>query len=130
MPQIANITVKKADGTTDITYVADVPSAGDRSPASWTVKNAVARALRINLSFLSQWNGQRSGRRCTVVAKYPVIRDINGVQTVVATIPVELTTLIPQLVLDAEATEAVAQFGNLIKSPLISDSLIAGYAPT
>lgn len=129
MPKIANITVKKADGTTDIIYVADTPSAGDRSPATWSVKNAVARALRISLSFLSQWNGQRSGRRCTVVAKYPIIRDINGVQTVVATIPAEMTILIPQLVLDAEASEAVIQFGNLIKSQLISDSLIAGYAP-
>ena len=130
MPKIANITVKKADGTTDIIYVADTPSAGDRSPATWTVKNAVARALRISLSFLSQWNGQRSGRRCTVVAKYPIIRVISGVDTVVATIPVELTALIPQLVLDAEASEAIIQFGNLVKSPLISDSLIAGYAPT
>lgn len=129
MPKIANITVKKADGTTDIIYVADTPSAGDRSPATWSVKNAVARALRTSLSFLSQWNGQRSGRRCTVVAKYPIIREINGVQTVVATIPAEMTILIPQLVLDAEASEAVIQFGNLVKSQLISDSLIAGYAP-
>lgn len=129
MPKIANITVKKADGTTDIIYVADTPSAGDRSPATWSVKNAVARALRTTLSFLSQWNGQRSGRRCTVVAKFPVIREINGVSTVVATIPAELTILIPQLVLDAEASEAVIQFGNLVRSQLISDSLIAGYAP-
>lgn len=129
MPKIANITVKKADGTTDIIYVADTPSAGDRSPATWSVKNAVARALRTTLSFLSQWNGQRSGRRCTVVAKFPIIRDINGVSTVVATIPAELTILIPQLVLDAEASEAVVQFGNLVRSQLISDSLIAGYAP-
>lgn len=128
--QINNITVKKADGTTDITYVADTPSSGDRSPATWTVKNAVARALRISLSFMSQWNGARTGRRCSVIAKYPVIREINGVNTVVATIPMELTTLIPQLVLDAEADEAVAQFGNLIKSTLISGSLSAGYAPT
>lgn len=129
MPKIANITVKKADGTTDIVYVADTPSAGDKSPATWSVKNAVARALRTTLSFLSQWNGQRSGRRCTVVAKFPIVRDINGVQTVVATIPAEMTILIPQLVFDAEATEAVIQFANLVKSQLISDSLIAGYAP-
>jgi len=35
MPTMGNIVVKKADGTTDITYSSVVPSAGDTSPAIW-----------------------------------------------------------------------------------------------
>jgi transcriptional regulator of met regulon len=37
MPAMANITVKKADDTTDVIYVAISPSAGDKVPAIWQV---------------------------------------------------------------------------------------------
>jgi len=35
MPSMANITVKKNDGTTDATYTALTPSAGDKVSAQW-----------------------------------------------------------------------------------------------
>jgi hypothetical protein len=35
MPTMASITVKKADGTTDIVYDALAASGGDNSPAAW-----------------------------------------------------------------------------------------------
>lgn len=41
MPQMANITVKKADGTTDVVYTALTPAGGDNSPARWSA-NALA----------------------------------------------------------------------------------------
>lgn len=39
MPSMANIIIKKADGTTDITYTALTPSSGDKVPAQWRVES-------------------------------------------------------------------------------------------
>lgn len=130
MPQMANITVKKADGTTDVTFTANVPSAGDKSPASWTQNSESARSLRPTISTLSQYNGPRDARRVSFVGKFPVVREAAGVPTKVATIPVEATIALPLVITDSEASEAAAQFANILRSTLMQQVLSSGYAPT
>lgn len=130
MPQMANITVKKADGTTDVTYTANVPSAGDKSPASWTQNSESARSLRPTISALSQYNGPRDARRVSFVGKFPVVRQVAGVPTKVATIPVEATIALPLVITDNEAGEAAAQFANILRSTLMQQVFSSGYAPT
>lgn len=131
MPQMANVVVKKANGTTDVTYTALVPSAGDSSPARWT-ENAAStiRGHRPVLEMRSQYNGPRTARRVNVVYKYPLIDSTSGTEVKVGEIPVELSLAIPSSVSDAAADEAVAQATNLFASTLVRSSLSSGYAPT
>ena len=64
MAQISDITVKKADGTTDVVYVAATPSAGDKSPAVWT-QNAFSgiQGFRPRFEVQTQDNGAGNVRQ-------------------------------------------------------------------
>lgn len=131
MPAMANIVVKKANGTTDVTYTALVPSAGDSSPARWTENSAsTIRGHRPTIEVRSQYNGPRTARRVTVIFKYPIVEIIGGVATKTGDVPVELSTVIPSSITDAVADEAIAQATNLLVAPLLRSSLVSGYAPT
>lgn len=130
MPQMANITVKKSDGSTDIVYTALTPSAGDKVPAMWSQNAQSTRSLRPLVSAISQFNGPRDARRVTISGKYPIVRSINGVDTRVGVVPIELTVALPLVLTDSESSEACAQFVNLCKSVLLQDVLSSGYAPT
>lgn len=131
MPQMANVTIKKADGTTDIVYTAMVPSAGDSSPAQWSSKTAsTTRAYRPVLRVSAASNGPKTARRVSVIGKYPVVRQVGGVDTLVGTIPLEFSAVIPMIVTDAEASEATRQFENFVSSTLIRECIEQGFAPT
>lgn len=130
MPQMANITVKKADGTTDVVYTALTPAGGDNSPARWSA-NALgaSMALRPVLDIRSRDNGNRDARVVSLVLKYPDVRSVNGVDTVVGSIPINISATIPKQVLDSVVAEAIHQAGNLFTSVLVRDSYKLGYAP-
>lgn len=132
MPQMANITVKKADGVTDVTYENVSPSAGDKSPAIWSVPTASPyRNLRPSVQLTAQFNGPRTARRAHLVGNYPVVRvNGEGQSYVAGNMPIDLTITLPQIVSDDEAKEAVYQFGNLIVATLIRDCLTAGRSAT
>lgn len=131
MPQIANITVKAANGTTDVVYSAMTPSSGDTTPALWRAEGSGASAsLRPTLSLLSKWNGPKTARRVTGNFQYPQTATVDGVETVINRVPVEFSFLIPQAVPDTVIAEAVAQAANLINSTLVKDSIKAGFSPT
>lgn len=126
MPNQANITVKAANGTTDVVYSALTPAAGDRTPARWANVSANARAkLRPTAEMTSRFNNARSARHVDFVLKYPEV----ALDQVVGTALMSATCVVPLQVTDAVISEAVAQFCNLLKSTLISDSVKAGYAP-
>lgn len=130
MPNMANLTVKKADGTTDVTYVALTPSAGDQTPARWSLvaANAVA-GLRPVYDLQSRFNAKRDARHLQSTLKYPDVRMISGVDTVVGNCLITISGVIPLQVTDTVIAEAVAQAANIFKAALIADSFKAGYAP-
>lgn len=131
MPQMANVTVKKADGTTDIVYTAEVPSAGDSSPAQWSSKSAsTTRAYRPIIRMTTAYNGPKTARRVSVTGKYPIVRQVSGVDTLVGTIPLELSAVIPLIVTDVEASEATRQFENFVTNVLIRECIEQGFAAT
>lgn len=131
MPQMANVTVKAANGTTDVIYTAQTPSAGDSSPAQWSANAAsAARAYRPVIRMVSQPNGPKTARRVTITGKYPVVRVIGGEQTLVGTIPLEFSALLPNLVTDAEAQEATRQFENFLVATLPRECIEQGFAAT
>lgn len=131
MPNMANVTIKAANGTTDVVLVAKVPSAGDKSPAKWTVDTAAAiREHRPSATLMSQDNGNRTARKMSIVSRFPVVRTINGVLTVVATVPCSIDIPMPNGLTDTEAAEAIAFHVNFAASTLAKECMKEGYAPS
>lgn len=132
MSQIANITVKKNDGTTDIVYTAVVPSAGDKTPAIWrsnTVGSAAAHRPELRVS--SQSNGPKTARRVEVTFVYPTtVTGSDGKVTVSDRQVFTGAWVIPTGMPDADVNEAISQGVNLLASTLLKDTLKSGYAPT
>jgi hypothetical protein len=132
MPSLANITVKKNDGTTDVTYSGIVPSAGDKSPAIWrNTAQGTAPAHNPSLSLSSEWNGPKTARRMRGQYVMPsTATGSDGKVNVVDRAILELSVIIPQGMVTADINEFVSQGVNLCAATLIKDSLKSGYSPT
>lgn len=132
MPTMANIVIKKADGTTDVTYTSAAPSAGDKSPAVW--KNATVGtilAARPTFTLVMADNGTKKARRARSTFYWPKMRvDAAGNVTVVGGASSESSHLIPQDMTLVEISEYVTQYANLLASELIKRSMTDGYAPS
>lgn len=131
MPQMANIVVKKNDGTTDVTYTQQTPSAGDRSPAVWknlTVGSASAHRPEFRVSATS--NGPGTARRIAICGIYPtLVTGSDGKVSVADRCILDATFTVPQGMPDADVNEAVSQMMNLCAATLVKDSIKTGYAP-
>lgn len=133
MPNMADITVKKADGTTSIVFSALTPSSGDKVAAQWRSETAGAAAsLRPTFQVRSEWNGPRTARRVDFSYQYPftVTDTTTSVTSVKARIPFSGSMTIPAEIPDSVVAEGVAQGTNLLTSALIVSVFKAGYAPT
>ncbi len=132
MPQMADITVKKNDGTTDIVFTAMIPSAGDKSAAIWRSNTVgTAPALRPEMQCISQSNGPKTARRVNLKFSYPsLVTGSDGKVNVADRAIIEISAVIPQGMADADTNEAVSQGLNLAASTLIKSTVKAGFAPT
>ncbi len=133
MPQLADITVKKNDGTTDITYTGVTPSSGNESPAVWkstSVGSAPAHQPELRLTAADASNGTR--RRVRGTYNYPQIatNSTTGVTSVVNSVSCDFNFNFPKAMSQSDINEASAQFGNLIDAALIQACLKAGYSAT
>lgn len=127
---MADITVKKADGTTNVVYTAITASAGDRSPALWRNNtSATLRGNRSTLSMETHSNGPGTARRDTLKFNYPVIRTVDGQEVQVGVVPMDLSAVVANGLTDAEISEAIEQGLNCFASTLIRQSVALGYAP-
>lgn len=129
MPQMADITVKKNDGTTDVVYTQQQPSGGDKAPARWRHENAaLVPALRPSLesTFMA---GNNNARRGKVNYTYPVTITVNGV-AITRKINLVVDGFIPQDVAQTDIDEAVSQGLNLAAAALTKTSFKSGYAPS
>lgn len=133
MPTMADITVKKADDVTNVTYNALAPSSGDTVPSVWRQEAMATQPnLKATVSLKAGWNGPRDARRVQMDFMYPYTSTdtTNGLTTVVARIPIQVTATVPQLIPDSVISEAVAQCGNLLDAALVQSCFKAGYAAT
>lgn len=132
MPQMANITVKKNDGTTDVLYTAVVPSAGDKTPAIWrNLTVGTAASHRPDLRIQSRDNGTNSARRVEGVFTYPtLVTGSDGKVNVADKLVLNISAVVPKGMPDVDVNEAVSQSANLIASALLKDTMKSGYAPT
>jgi hypothetical protein len=133
MPAMANITVKKNDGTTDAIYVAKGPSGGDTGFALWRYDAHAAplMGLKPELRLGSKFNGPRTARRLSLnyVYKAYVTDTTTGVSSSIGQIPFSITAAVPLNVPQADIDEAVSQVGNLLVSTLVRSAFKEGYAP-
>lgn len=133
MPQMANVTVKAANGSTDVVFTALTSSGGDKAPARWRVEDPTKPVnARIAASVRTEDNGPKTARRMIIDAFYPtaVTNSSTNVTTVAARAPMRLEFTLPTNVPQANNTEAAAILLNFAAAQLVKDSAASGYAPT
>lgn len=129
MPVMANITVKKADLTTDITYTALAGSSGEKVPAVWRQEDAsLPAALRPSMKQIAK--GGNNGKR-TVETLYvrPIVQTIGGVATQVGTHTVRTISVCDYNDAQTSIDEAVVQATGLTASVICRNAMKEGYAP-
>lgn len=135
MPSMAAIIVKKADETTNITYDALTPAAGDRSPAVWRQDTGAVAGLptghRAKLQMTTMNNGPASARRAVLEFKrpYSVLNSTTGRYEAKDADVMRLEMTLPEAIPASERSESVRQFLNLAAATLIKQAAETGYAP-
>lgn len=132
MPTMANITIKKDDGSTDVTFTAIVASGGDKSPALWRNNSATGTpGQRPELRISSRSNGDNTARYVDGQFTYPSVFTDTATSTtkIGARANCSFTAVIPGSMPDGDAAEFGAQLGNLLAAALIEEVLTVGYAP-
>lgn len=117
MPAFANITVKKADGTTDIVYTGMVRSSGT-SPAVWQAPGSINIA-RPELRVTGR-DSKQGVRELRVSYVYPeaALNTTTGVYSIINRAAFAGSFLLPRSMADTATSEAAHQFGNLMGSLL------------
>lgn len=131
MPTMANITVKKFDGTTDVVYTGVAGSSGDKTPAIWkSLTVGTTPAERPTLELVSAPNGPGTARRIRYKYSWPVITQDAGLNKKVSGQHVlEGSFVVVQSDTSVNLQEAVYQGLNLLSSVLVKASTAEGYAP-
>lgn len=131
MPTMANITVKKNDGTTDVTWTAVQASGGDKSPAIWRNQTVgSAAAFQPEMRMTSRPNSDGTVRRIEGVIDYKqTVVDAYGVTRKANVGLFQFTVAVPQAMPTSDLNEFCSQASNLIASTLFKDSLKSGFAP-
>lgn len=133
MTAAVDITVKKADGTTDIVWTSLVGSGGDTAPAIWRSNTAVGTlGQRPTFQISSKWNGPKTARRIDIVGSYPSVytNSSTGQTEVRGTIPFTGSFAVPTNIAATDLNEAAAQLCNLIASAMAKSAVTTGFAPT
>lgn len=131
MPSMANITVKKNDGTTDIVYSGQSPSSGDNTPAIWkatTVGSAPAHQPEFRLAARDASKGAKRVLRSTF--QYPQIatNSATGLTSVVDRASADTNWNFPKGMNQTDINEFVSQYANLLVATLVKDCVKQGYS--
>lgn len=135
MPAMANMTVKRADGTTDIIYDAQTGAGSDGSPAVWRQDTGASSTLPVGMRALfwlkSMWNGPRTARKLPFRYERPyAVQDSTTTKWSTSDrVIIEGTAIVPQGIPAADINEAIHQGCNLLASGLVKSSMTTGYAP-
>lgn len=131
MPTMANITIKKNDGTTDVVYTAVTPSSGDATAAVWksqTVGNAPSHQPEFRLASREAAKGAKRALRCTY--QYPQIatNSTTGLTSVIDKASASTDWVFPKGMSQTDINEFVSQYANMLVSTLVKDCVKAGYS--
>lgn len=129
MAAMANITVKKADGVTDITYTALAGSSGETVPAQWRQEDSgLPPALRPSAKCVAK-AGANGRRLVEMLHVRPITRTVDGALVQVGVHTVRVVSTITVTDDQSNIDEAVMQGLNLAGATLIRTSSKEGYAP-
>lgn len=129
MPSMVALTVKKFDGTTDITYGIKTPASGDGSWAQWRqdLANTAPYSARPTLS-IKTTESKNNIRRVDVLYVYPYFyTDTTTSQIVISPLSVSFRNgqlVVPQGIPPAFINEAATQFSNLLSHASIKSCLV------
>lgn len=132
MPTLANITVKKHDGTTDVVYVALQGAAGDRQKAVWRQDAfAASQANRPTFELTAKPSSDGTQRILEGKFVYPelVTDSTTGVVSTRLREVASFATTIDVRSTDSSINEMAAQFANLVRATLVQEAIKQGYAP-
>lgn len=133
MVAAVDITVKKADGTTDIVWSLVSAAGGDKSPAVWRSATAVGTlGQKPTFSVTGKQNQAGDVRRLDFSGQFPAVytNSTTGQTEVRSKGTFQGSFAIPQNMTSTDISEAVYQVLNLMASSLIKQATAAGYAPT
>lgn len=132
MAAMADLIVKKADETTNITYAMKVASSGDKSPAVWKCTSVGASpGHNPMLTVQTRSNAAGTARRVDFTYTYPhTATASDGSIQIVNLFNYSGSMLVPLGMTQTLIDEAVAQCMNLLATTLIKLSCKDGYAPT
>lgn len=129
---MTDITIKKNDNTTDVTYTLLVAAAGDKSPAIYRNNSATGTpGQRPELRISSRPNGDQTARRVDGSFTYPSVYTDTATSTTKVGSRANFTFsgVVPGDMPDADREEYGAQIGNLIAHAIIEAALTSGFAP-
>jgi hypothetical protein len=134
MTALANLTIKKDDGTTDITWTGDVASSGDKSPARYSSKTVTTiPAFQPKMSVQSE-NGGVNGsvRRVKINMIYPyfVTDSTTNLSSEVARCVFRGEWSVPQNVPSTVVNEFASQLTNLLDHTDMVSVVKTQQAPT
>lgn len=131
MPNMAAITVKKNDGTTDQVWTNVQASGGDKSPAIWrNTSVGTAPVFNPEMRMTSRPNTDGSVRRVEGVVDWKQsVVGTDGVTRKVNVAAFKFEAVCPQGMPSADINEWASQSTNLVASVLFKDSLKQGFAP-
>lgn len=132
MPNMANITVKKADGTTDITFTAMNPAGPDGTRALWRCNSVGANPnQRPYFEYLGKASKDGTRRETQSNFVYPivVVNPVTGISSIAGYYTEKIERKLTLSAPDADAAEAVAQAANLNASTLIKSCSATGFGP-
>lgn len=128
MPNMSNITVKKADDTSDQVYTGVNPAGGDGIPAIFRAQDIgdspVSRP-EIRVSSRSS----KIGRVVRVTAHYPSVTTVAGVTTVVPGCKMSCDFQLNEAQPTSQALEAATQFPRFLADALIRECFSTGFSP-
>lgn len=128
MPQMADIVIKQADGTTDATYSVVSPSAGDSVPAIWR-NNGVGTKVNQRPEYRIVAKTPSQGRRITKSNfVWPVVDPVTG--TVVDYITIVVEAKSSDNVLVTDLNQALSQGLNLAAAALPRACFLDGVSAT
>lgn len=128
---MANITVKKNDGTTDIVYTGVRLSSGDGVAAvykSQTVGSAPAHQPELRMASREAGKGAKRALRATYAYPQIATDSTTGLTTVVDRASAAVDWVIPKSMTQADINEFASQLANLIASTSLKDQVKSGYA--
>jgi hypothetical protein len=132
---MADIVVKKADETTNVTYNALTPSGGDAGIARWRQDTGAPAGLpaEYRASFYVRTQEHDSGKARKATATYRRPATYQDTTTTLYKSDFALSgkteLIIPKGMTPAEQSEGIRQYCNLLAATLFKQIAEAGYAP-